>query len=139
VAQSKKPHVLLKSSWQTVNIGDIAHTPGVLHMLECLLPEVDVKLWPSDTRNGVREMLQARFPKVEILSPSQLKQAYEACDFLGLGRKNRKTLRSAWDFTLKNDRLVKGNFESIKVYLFSRFQIFGLCEITRREFAHHGV
>jgi len=82
VAQSKKPCVLLRSSWQTVNIGDIAHTPGVLHMLERLLPEVGVKLWPSDTRNGVREMLQARFPKVGILSRSQLKQAYEECDFL---------------------------------------------------------
>ncbi len=23
-------HILLRSSWQTVNIGDIAHTPGVL-------------------------------------------------------------------------------------------------------------
>lgn len=51
-------------------------------MLECLLPKVDVKPWPADTRHGVREILQARFPKVEILSPSQLKQAYEACDFL---------------------------------------------------------
>ena len=26
----RAPRVLLRSSWQTVNIGDIGHTPGVL-------------------------------------------------------------------------------------------------------------
>jgi hypothetical protein len=30
-----------------VNIGDIAHTPGVLALLEKHLPEVEVRLWPS--------------------------------------------------------------------------------------------
>ena len=27
------PRILLRSSWQTVNIGDIAHTPGVIALL----------------------------------------------------------------------------------------------------------
>jgi hypothetical protein len=30
----KKPHILLVSGWQTVNIGDIAHTPGLIHLLK---------------------------------------------------------------------------------------------------------
>ena len=30
---SKAP-LLLRSSWQTVNIGDVAHTPGMLTLLE---------------------------------------------------------------------------------------------------------
>ncbi len=35
LAQAKRPmRILLRSSWQTVNIGDIAHTPGMLALLE---------------------------------------------------------------------------------------------------------
>jgi phosphoribosylformimino-5-aminoimidazole carboxamide ribonucleotide (ProFAR) isomerase len=33
-AGGRPPRIVLRSSWQTVNIGDIAHTPGVLHLLE---------------------------------------------------------------------------------------------------------
>jgi hypothetical protein len=32
-----------------VNIGDIAHTPGMLALLERHLPEAEITLWP--TRN----------------------------------------------------------------------------------------
>jgi hypothetical protein len=32
----RRPVILLRSSWQVVNIGDIAHTPGVLALLEAL-------------------------------------------------------------------------------------------------------
>src|SRR5579871_2707942 len=43
----KKPVILLRSSWQTVNIGDIGHTPGALTLLEKYFPEADVTLWPN--------------------------------------------------------------------------------------------
>ncbi len=33
-AVRRAPRILLRSSWQVVNIGDIAHTPGVLALLE---------------------------------------------------------------------------------------------------------
>ncbi len=66
-----------------MNIGDIAHTPGVLHLLEQHLPDVEVRLWPSSVENGVREMLAARFPKVRIVQGAEaLQQAFEECDFL---------------------------------------------------------
>lgn len=75
--------IVLRSSWQTVNIGDIAHTPGVLALLERHLPDVEVRLWPSKVDNGVEEMLRARFPKVEIIKgPEHLKKAFAECDFL---------------------------------------------------------
>ena len=45
----RTPRILLRSSWQTVNIGDIAHTPGVLALLEKHLPEAAVTLWPSSS------------------------------------------------------------------------------------------
>ncbi|WP_009959230.1 polysaccharide pyruvyl transferase family protein [Verrucomicrobium spinosum] len=82
-AKAKK-RILLRSSWQTVNIGDIAHTPGMLHLLEKHLPEYDVTLWPSSVENGVAEMLTKRFPKLKILTPTAeaKKTAFETHDFL---------------------------------------------------------
>lgn len=66
-----------------MNIGDIAHTPGVLALLEKHLPELEVRLWPSKVDNGVEEMLLARFPKLAIVKgPEALKAAFAECDFL---------------------------------------------------------
>jgi len=82
-AEKRAPKILLRSSWQTVNIGDIAHTPGVLAILEKYFPEAEVRLWPSNVGNGVEEMLQARFPKVQIVKGTEsLKAAFAECDFL---------------------------------------------------------
>lgn len=77
----KAPKILLRSSWQTVNIGDIAHTPGVLHLLEQYIPHAQLWLWPSSVDNGVAEMLQRRFPRVKILKGSDYKDAFAQCDF----------------------------------------------------------
>jgi len=75
--------VMLCSSWQTFNIGDIAHTPGVLHILETQLPDVDVILWPHDVANGVKEILQKRFPKVWIVQEeADVKEAFKKADLL---------------------------------------------------------
>ena len=82
-ADKRAPRLLLRSSWQTVNIGDIAHTPGVLALLEKHLPGVEVRLWPSKVDNGVEEMLLARFPKLRIVKgPEAVKVAFAECDFL---------------------------------------------------------
>ncbi len=78
---SKK--ILLVSSWQTFNIGDIAHTPGVLTLLEKYLPAVEVTLWPGDISGGVKEMLQSRFPKLRFAETEEEQtQACQQCDFL---------------------------------------------------------
>jgi polysaccharide pyruvyl transferase WcaK-like protein len=83
-AQAARPRrILLRSSWQTVNIGDIAHTPGVLRLLEEHIPDAEVRLWPSSVDNGVEEMLRARFPKVKILKGAEeIKTAFTECDFM---------------------------------------------------------
>ena len=79
----KSPHILLRSSWQTVNIGDIAHTPGVLALLERHIPEAKVTLWPSNVENGVEAMLRRRFPDVEILQDENaIESAISDADFL---------------------------------------------------------
>jgi len=64
--EKRAPRIVLRSSWQTVNIGDIGHTPGVLALIEKYIPEAEVTLWPMDVRNGVEEMLRRRFPKLRI-------------------------------------------------------------------------
>ncbi len=75
--------ILLCSSWQTVNIGDIGHTPGVLALLEKHLPDTEIRLWPGDVSDGVEEMLMARFPKLTVVKAAEaIKQAFEECDFL---------------------------------------------------------
>ncbi len=65
-ADKRPPRIVLRSSWQTVNIGDIGHTPGVLALIEKHIPEAEVTLWPMDVRNGIEEMLRRRFPKLRI-------------------------------------------------------------------------
>ncbi|MFN3153676.1 polysaccharide pyruvyl transferase family protein [Bremerella sp.] len=80
----RPPRILLRSSWQTVNIGDIAHTPGVLRILKQHLPEAEVTLWPSSVDNGVDELLVREFPGLKIAKKGskELDQAFQECDFL---------------------------------------------------------
>ncbi len=82
-AEGKPKRIVLRSSWQTVNIGDIGHTPGVLALLEKQLPDVEVRLWPSKVDNGVEEMLLRRFPKLKIVKTREdILAAMAECDFL---------------------------------------------------------
>lgn len=81
--EAKNPlRILLRSSWQTVNIGDIAHTPGMLALLEKHRPEAEVTLWPSSVDRGVEEILRARFPNLKIAKTRPEQEAALAeCDF----------------------------------------------------------
>jgi polysaccharide pyruvyl transferase WcaK-like protein len=82
-ATARAPHILLRSSWQTVNIGDIAHTPGVLTLLERHVPEATVTLWPTRVDSGVHAMLRKRFPRVQMaLTTESQQQAMATADFL---------------------------------------------------------
>ena len=64
----RAPRILLRSSWQIVNIGDIAHTPGVLTLIERTLPKAEVRLWASgDLSEEVIAMEHRRFPQLQIV------------------------------------------------------------------------
>jgi polysaccharide pyruvyl transferase WcaK-like protein len=90
LAAGGRPKTLvLQSAWDTVNIGDIGHTPGTLRLLEQHLPELKVVLWAAKLDERVTAMLRRRFPKVEILQGSlngksgrdeALRQAIRGCD-----------------------------------------------------------
>ena len=87
-AQSRRrPTILLRSSWKTVNIGDIAHTPGVLAVLEKQVPGAELVLWPSSGLDrGVEPMLMRRFPKLRIVKgaveSAEVRAAFQSADLL---------------------------------------------------------
>jgi hypothetical protein len=82
-AVGRSPRIVVRSSWQTVNIGDIAHTPGILRLLEQFLPDAEISLWPSRVDHGVDRMLLARFPKLRILvGEDAVASAFREADFL---------------------------------------------------------
>jgi len=67
-ALKEKGTILLVSGWQDVNIGDIAHTPGLLHVLETFLPESKIILWKkSNATDAVKLLLQTNFPNVKVI------------------------------------------------------------------------
>lgn len=92
-SNGRPPRILLRSSWQVVNIGDIAHTPGVLALIEKHIPEAATMLWASgDLSPEVAAMEHKRFPKLRIVkgnigadgkaSNSELTEAVSWADFL---------------------------------------------------------
>lgn len=64
---SSQPRILLRSSWQSVNIGDIAHTPGALHALEQFAGHAEVTLWGRGLGADDRAMIEREFPRVQIV------------------------------------------------------------------------
>ena len=87
-ADSKRPpRILLRSSWQSVNIGDIGHTPGALSLLWEYFPEAEITLWPGELGHGSRELLTKGYPRLKIAEGS-----------LGAdGKPNKPELAKAWD------------------------------------------
>lgn len=65
--KKSNPTILLVSGWQDVNIGDIGHTPGLLHVLERFLPKATVILWKKSNGEEVKKLLNKNFPKVKII------------------------------------------------------------------------
>ncbi len=59
--------IALVSGWQTVNIGDVAHTPGVLRLLERFAPGHEVRLIARSLDQREHAMLRRDFPDVEIV------------------------------------------------------------------------
>ncbi len=68
-AATKKtnPTILLVSGWQDVNIGDIGHTPGLLNVFQTFVPKATIILWKKSNGEEVKKLLNANFPKVQIL------------------------------------------------------------------------
>ena len=63
----RRPKILLRSSWQSVNIGDVGHTPGALSILNKHFPEAEITLWPSRLGHGSRDLLLQGYPGLRIV------------------------------------------------------------------------
>lgn len=57
----RPPRILLRGSWQSVNIGDIGHTPGAMRLIEKYFPEAEVTLWHGSLGHGSDEFLKKGF------------------------------------------------------------------------------
>jgi len=62
-----KPRILIHSGWNRYNFGDVAHTPGLLRLLQKHIPEADVRLWMSSYPEWLAAYVGARFPQVECI------------------------------------------------------------------------
>lgn len=66
----EQPNILLVSGWQSLNVGDIAHTPGLLSALKAEMPDAKytVWIWQNDsTRESVAEFIKAHYPDVDCV------------------------------------------------------------------------
>jgi hypothetical protein len=86
-AQARRPRILLRSSWQSINIGDVGHTPGALDILAKHFPEAQITLWPGKLGNGSREMLTSHYPDLTIAEGSLTKER----------KPSTPALAKAWD------------------------------------------
>jgi len=66
-AVNKPRHILVVSGWQDVNIGDIAHTPGLLTILQTYFPDCQITLWKKSRNEDVGKMLRKGFPNVRVI------------------------------------------------------------------------
>lgn len=75
--ETKPENILVVSGWQDVNIGDIAHTPGLLNILQTKFPESKITLWKQSKSEEVETLLKRNFPAVEIIY-GNVNQDYKA-------------------------------------------------------------
>ncbi len=82
-APARRPRILVRSGWQTVNLGDIAHTPGLLRLLEEHFPAAEIRFWPANIKGPAEPMLRRRFPRIAFVqTEAEVRTAFAECDFL---------------------------------------------------------
>ena len=82
-AEPRRPRVLLRNGWQSINIGDVAHYVGMMELFRKYGIEADVRLWTSNMENGADELFRKYFPEVPFFTGgSSVATAFEECDFL---------------------------------------------------------
>lgn len=84
--------IMIVSGWQSVNIGDIAHTIGLIRVFKRFLPNAKITIWKVKPDPTVEAMISGYFPDVKIittrikkdgsLSDNAFADASKRCDFL---------------------------------------------------------
>ncbi len=81
----RKPRLLLRNGWQSINIGDIAHYLGMMELLKKYNVEADVRFWTSTMNDGADELFARLYPEVPFFfskDKAAVKKAFEECDFM---------------------------------------------------------
>ena len=114
-AGKRNPHIIIRTAWQAVNIGDIGHTLGLLEMLSKYLPAANVTIWPfRELDLGAGQLIKKKFPLVAITEgqilagkpgTAALQAAFDTSDFLihssGSGFVAKTDVQAWWDLTKK--------------------------------------
>src|SRR5262245_55275341 len=89
---ARRARVLVRSLWQTVNIGDVAHAPGTLRAFQRHRPDVELTLWARQVGVRERAMLDHYLPDVRIVegrldesgapTTAELQYAFDSADLL---------------------------------------------------------
>lgn len=74
-----KPTILLRSGWQTVNTGDIVHTPGLLAVLERTVPAAEPTLM---RRFPILRIVKSLLDACGAPASAELREAFAAADLL---------------------------------------------------------
>lgn len=67
---SEQPNIMIVSGWQSLNVGDIAHTPGLISALKKEMPDANytVWIWQNDsTREDVASFINKYYPDVKCV------------------------------------------------------------------------
>lgn len=87
-----KREIMIVSGWQSLNIGDIAHTVGLIRVFKRFLPNAKITLWKVKPDPAVESMIAGYFPDVKTittrigkdggLSDNAFADAAKHCDIL---------------------------------------------------------
>lgn len=114
--------VLLRSSWANINIGDVAHSPGLTASLRTLAPDAEVVLWPMRLGRREEAMLRDADPLLTVVRGELAED----------GLPTTPELRAAWD---RADVLVHGS--AAGVFLDREFETWQ--ERTGKPYGYAGV
>lgn len=89
---SRPMRVLVRSSWQVVNIGDVAHSPGLVRALNRFAPDLEVGHWPVNLGDRERALFAEHLPGTVIVdgeigpdgrpTTDALRDAFDSYDLL---------------------------------------------------------
>jgi hypothetical protein len=78
----RKPRILVRNGWQSINIGDIAHWIGLFELLDKHGIEADIRFWYGTLADGADGILKKHWPKVQLVkTKDEIATAFKECDF----------------------------------------------------------
>ena len=118
-------NILLRSGWQVENIGDIAHTPAMLALIEKYIPAATVTFWPwyDYMPDNELQMLRKRFPQMKLV------QGKLTADGKASNRELEEAITSA-DFMLHNSGPATIAWENLATFKKLTGKAFGVYGVT---------